>query len=309
VSGPLRTWSTEALGTTALVAVGESRALLPARAILSRELRAIDVACSRFRDDSELVRLNRETGKPVRVSALLFDAVRCALRAAELTDGLVDPTVGRTLRSAGYDATFAAVARREGRTFVPAFSSVPGWRGIKLDPAKSTVRIPRGVELDLGATAKALAADRAAQAIAEETSSGTLVSLGGDIATAGPPPEGGWPILLSDNHAASLDEPGETVSIYSGGLATSSTTVRRWQSTEGELHHIVDPRTGRPAASEWRTVTVAAGSCVDANTASTAAIVLGADAVGWLQGRGLPARLVRNDGSTKRVGGWSREAA
>jgi FAD:protein FMN transferase len=309
VSGPLGTWSTEALGTTALVAVGESRALLPARAILSRELRAIDVACSRFRDDSELARLNRENGKPVRVSALLFEAVRCALRAAELTDGLVDPTVGRTLRSAGYDATFAAVARREGRIFVPAFSSVPGWRGINLDPAKGTVQIPRGVELDLGATAKALAADRAAHAIAEETSSGTLVSLGGDIATAGPPPEGGWPILLSDNHAASLDEPGETVSICSGGLATSSTTVRRWQSTEGELHHIVDPRTGRPASTDWRTVTVAAGSCFDANTASTAAIVLGSDALRWLQRRGLPARLVRNDGSTTRVGGWSREAA
>jgi thiamine biosynthesis lipoprotein len=309
VSAALRSWSTEALGTTALVAVVDSGALPPAQKILMRELRAIDAACSRFRDDSELVGLNRAAGKPVGVSELLFEAVRRALRAAEMTNGLVDPTVGRTLRLAGYDATFAVVARRDGHSSVPRFTAVPGWRRIKLDPERHTVQAPRDVELDLGATAKAFAADRAAWAATGETGCGVLVSLGGDIAIAGPPPQGGWPVLLADDHTAALDGPGERIAISSGGLATSSTTVRRWQSAAGELHHIIDPRIGEPARSVWRTVTVAADSCLDANTASTAAIVLGSEATRWLEERSLPARLVSTDGTVVPVGGWSREAA
>ena len=243
------------------------------------------------------------------MSDLLLEAVRVALHAAEASGGLVDPTVGTTMRLSGYDRPMTVVRARDGRLFRPTFAPAAGWRTIQLDESRRTVRAPNGVELDLGATAKALAADRAALAAAAATGAGVLVSLGGDIAVAGEPPPGGWSIRLADDHAAPLDAPGPAVSVHSGGLASSGTTVRRWATAGGELHHIFDPRTGRPANSPWRTVTVAAASCVDANTASTAALVLGDDAPAWLDERRLPSRLVRLDGSVACVGAWPAEAA
>ena len=114
---------------------------------------------------------------------------------------------------------------------------------------------------------------------------------------------------VADDHAASLDEPGPTVAIESGGLATSGTTVRRWLAGGVPLHHIVDPRTGRPAVTPWRTVTVAARSCVDANVASTAAVVLGEDAPTWLAGLGVAARLVSESGEVVLAGDWPEDSA
>ncbi len=309
MSARATSFSFPALGTTATVAVTDPEALPPARTVLERELEAIDLACSRFRTDSELVRLNAASGDEVEVSGLLLEAVRVALHAAEASGGLVDPTVGNTMRLSGYDRPMTVVRTRDGRLFRPSFEPAAGWRTIQLDERRSTVRAPKGVELDLGATAKALAADRAAHAASAATGTGVLVSLGGDIAVAGEPPSGGWSIRLADDHAAPLDSPGPAVSVHSGGLASSGTTVRRWATAEGELHHIVDPRTGRPANSPWRTVTVAAASCVDANTASTAALVLGDAAPAWLDERRLPSRLVRLDGSVACVGAWPAEAA
>jgi thiamine biosynthesis lipoprotein len=288
--------------------VTDARALGPARALLERELEAIDDACSRFRRDSELARLNRAEGRAIAVSSTLLEAVEVALRAASMTDGLVDPTVGATLRRSGYDRTFALVRERDGGAFHAHFAPVPGWRSVEVDVESHTVRVPAGTELDLGATAKALAADRIAQGAAEAAGAGVLVSLGGDVAVAGEPPAGGWSIRLADDHAAPLEGPGPAVAIHAGGVATSGTAVRRWRSGRIELHHIVDPRTGRPARTPWRTVSVAAASCVDANIASTAAIVLGEAAEGWLSGRRLPARLVNASGATVLVAGWPAES-
>ena len=163
------------------------------------------------------------------------------------------------------------------------------------------MRTPSGVELDLGATAKAWASDHAARTIAEQTGCGVLVSLGGDIAVAG---DTTWPIRIAEDHTAPLDGHGPVVSIESGGLATSSTTVRRWRTDEGEAHHVLDPSTGRPATSCWRTVSVAAATCLAANVAATAAIVLSRSATCWLEDRRLPARLVSADGEVEVVGGW-----
>jgi thiamine biosynthesis lipoprotein len=184
-----------------------------------------------------------------------------------------------------------------------------GWQRIRIDRREGTVRVPAGVEIDLGATAKALAADRCARLVHTATGSSTLVSLGGDIAVAGAAPAGGWPILVTDDHRSDATAEGQTIAIAAGGLATSSTTVRRWRAGGKELHHIVDPRSGAPAGEVWRTVSVAARSCVDANTASTSAIVRGEGAIAWLERAGLPARLVRPDGTTVRTGGWPAEAA
>ena len=296
-----------ALGTTAILAVADPAGLMPARAVLDQELAAVDRACSRFRDDSELTRLNASAGRWVHVGALLFSALETAVEASRATGGLVDPTVGRTLRLAGYDATFRLVAGRDGGTFRARFAGVPGWETIELDEQRRAVRAPAGVELDLGATAKALAADRGARACAAAAGCGALVGLGGDFALAGEPPAGGWPIAFGDDHAGAPQQ-GSTVAVAAGGVATSSSTVRRWRSGSRDLHHVIDPRTGRPAVSYWRTVSVAARSCVEANGASTAALILGEGAEGWLAARRLPARLVGAAGEIVCIAGWPAAA-
>jgi thiamine biosynthesis lipoprotein len=164
--------------------------------------------------------------------------------------------------------------------------------------------VPEGVELDYGATAKALAADIASATAAETLDGGVLVSIGGDISTAGPPPPDGWPVRVCDDHGASDGEPGQTIALHCGGLATSSTTVRRWTRGDSEVHHILDPSSGRPVDVHWRTVSVTAASCVDANIASTTAIIRGERAPAWLEQLRLPARLVAPDGSVTLAGGW-----
>jgi len=303
-SRTLGTFSLRALGTTALVAVTEPEALLSARGTLLRALRAVDLACSRFRPDSELLRLNSANGATRRVGPVLWQALVAALETAHATDGLVDPTVGKAMRLAGYDRTFSRIALRDGTLVAATFVPCGRWAEIELDPDSRTARLPVGVELDLGASAKALTADRIAHDISESTGSGVLVSLGGDIALAGSAPTGGWVVGLADDHSIAADTVSTRVSIESGGLASSGIRVRRWRTANGEHHHILDPRTGRPARSPWSTVTVAAASCLDANAASTAAIVLANDAPQWLEARRLPAMLVRLDGRAVCVGGF-----
>ncbi|MDQ6927969.1 MAG: FAD:protein FMN transferase [Actinomycetota bacterium] len=295
-----------ALGTTARLLVTAADALPRAEAILREELDAIDRAASRFRPDSELAAINAARGRPVSVSPLFLEAVQVARRAARLTNGAVDLTVGRALRMVGYDRDFAEVVE-SGESLRIRLAPVPGWDLVEVDEARSTVRVPTGVELDLGATAKAFAADRAAESLTRKTGAGVLVSLGGDIAVAGPPPDSGWTIFVTDDHRRRADAPGQSIAIASGGLATSSTTVRNWRRGDKVLHHLIDPSTGQPAASCWRTVSVAAASCVDANTASTAAILRAHSASGWLNAQGMPARLVAHDGAVTLTGSWPAE--
>ena len=298
--------SFSALGTTATVAVVDHAALPAAREQLGRLLDAVDLTCSRFRADSELARVNRGAGETISISSELARFMRFALEAADATDGCVDPTLGVQLRQAGYDRTFALVRERASWRVVPRAGSRPTWKSVSLDETLCTLRVPLGVELDLGATAKALAADDAATAIAAACRTGVLVSLGGDLAVAGPPPTSGWAVQIADDHAA-RGSGGPTVSVTTGGLATSSTTVRRWRTDEGDAHHILDPRTGNPAVTPWRTISIAGATCFDANVAATAAVVLGDAALAWLRGRRLPARCVRQDGIVFTVGGWPSE--
>ena len=263
----------------------------------------VDRTYSRFRPDSELAILNSRAGADMPMSPLLAAALAAAIRAARLSDGLVDPTVGRAMRLVGYDDDFSrVVGRRE--LLDLRLEPVPGWQTVVLDPVGRTVRTSSGVELDLGSSGKAFAADLAAGAAHEASGAGVLVSLGGDIATAGEPPGGGWRVLVTDDSESPPDADGEVIAVHGGALATSSTTVRRWTRGGVGLHHLIDPRTGLPAVSPWRTVSVLAGACVDANTAATAAIILGPEAPAWLEERGLDARLAAADGTVRRVGAW-----
>jgi thiamine biosynthesis lipoprotein ApbE len=301
----------EALGSLVRLVVTEPGQLPAARRILDAKLAAIDAACSRFRPDSELAGLDAAEGAEVRLSPLLTRALAAALDAAATTDGLVDPTVGSAMVELGYDRHFSLLAPN-GTPVRLARRPVPGWRRIELDRATGTVRVPPGVRVDLGATAKALAADLAAARIHEALGCGVLVGLGGDIATAGTAPDSGWTIRVQDVTGpvdqAVEDGPTETVCLHTGALATSSTTARRWVRGGRQLHHILDPRSGLPVVSTWRTVSVAAPTCLAANVASTASIVRGANALLRLTERGFAARLVDDSGEVVRTAGWPRPA-
>jgi FAD:protein FMN transferase len=320
----------EVWSTTARVVVTDPSALQAARAVVEQVLAEVDLAASRFRPDSEIVRLPLAEGRPQPVGPLLAELVAAALAAARDTDGDVDPTLADSLAANGYDRDIDLLDRvpppaaSPSTTGVPASAGAgsvvvtvgaqrrpvlgvvrrprPDWRRIRLDGG--TLTLPAGVGLDLGATAKAFAADRAARLVAQSCGTGVLVGLGGDIATAGPGPEGGWRIRVQDGD----DEPGCTVALPAGSaLATSSTIRRRWVHHGRLVHHVLDPRTGLPAEPVWRTVSVAAPTCLQANTLTTAALVRGLPARSWLRGLGAPARLVSLDGDLVTLNGWPTE--
>lgn len=298
-----------ALGTTARVVVWPPPALPAACATVDGVLAALDLQASRFRADSELSWLHRAGGGVFLLSDGLAEAVGVALAAARWTGGRVDPTVGAALIALGYDRDFAAISDRRG---LPAAVPVPapGWRLVQLDGV--LLRLPEGIRLDLGATAKGVGADRAARAVMSpgQDAGGVLVSLGGDIATSGIPPRGGWPVSVAGEPGPAGPGPAaggaaaRLVRLPGGAVATSSVTVRQWRHGGRRVHHIVDPVTGLPANGPWRSVSVAAATCADANAAATAAIVAGPQAPQWLDATGLPARLVGRDGSLRHLAGW-----
>jgi FAD:protein FMN transferase len=292
------TYDFEIWSTTGRVVVTEERGLGPVVEIVRAGLTEVERACSRFRADSELSTLTPGTS---RLSPLLADLVATALESAEDSDGLVDPTVGGAMQELGYDRSIELLPA-DGAP-IRIVRSVPGWRRVRLDGAR--LELPEGVVLDLGATAKARAADLLAHRAAEIVGVGVLVELGGDIATGGPAPDGGWQVTVRDTE----DDPACQVTLSAGSAVATSSTVRRtWQRGGVRLHHVIDPRTAAPAAPVWRSVTVAA-TCVRANTATTAAVVLALDAPRWLSDRGYTARLVDQGHRVVRVGDWPAETA
>jgi thiamine biosynthesis lipoprotein len=292
-----------ALGTSARLAVWPPENLRGALAAVDDVLSSLDCQASRFRPDSEISWIHRSHGGLFMLSDGLAEAISVALAAAEWTGGLTDPTVGDALIALGYDRDFAAMdPDRHEPAGAP--TAAPGWWTVSLDGP--LLRLPAGIRLDLGATAKGLGSDRAVRAAlaAGGNSGGALVSLGGDIAIGGTAPRDGWPILVADRPDPDGSSQTQAVRLPRGAVATSSITCRQWRRAGHVLHHIVDPRTGLPADGPWQTVSVAAATCADANAAATAAIVAGEQAAGWLASTGLPARLVARDGEVRCARGW-----
>ncbi len=291
--------------TSARLVVTDADSLDAARAIVDEETTAVEIASSRFRDDSELALLDGRLSEGAEISSTLAMLIRGALTAAQLTDGAVDPTLGKAMDAIGYDRDIRLILDDDGPVRAIA-STRPGWRYVQLDGPldRRRLTVPAGLSLDLGATAKALAADRAAARIVTELGTGVLVSLGGDIATAGAAPHGGWQITVQDLP----DDPAGQISIDGGtAVATSSTQRRSWRRGDDVVHHIIDPVTGMSAPSIWRTASVAGPSCLVANALSTAAIVWGAQAPHHLAEHHVPARLVSADGQVIVLGGWPAE--
>jgi FAD:protein FMN transferase len=227
-----------------------------------------DRVFSRFRPESELSRLNRDASEVVVVSRLFACALRTALSAAAATDGLVDPTLGRAVEAAGYDRDFSLLGDDERPPGPPS----PGkWRSLRLSGC--LLSRPPGTVLDLNGVVKSLAVDAALQLTAGDA----FVSAGGDVAVRG---------------GSVVGLPGDgTLRLLAGGIATSGKTKRSWRRGGDVQHHLIDPRTGRPAESRWDEVTVAAGSCVGADVAAKAAFLLSDDGPSWLDERGLAGRF------------------
>lgn len=290
------------MGTTTTVAVQDPLALEPALIAAREVITAIDESCSRFKPHSELSCLNRAAGGPARrVSPLLAAAIDASLDAAAATGGLVDPTVCRLMERIGYVVTFGEM-ELSGPAIEVERHAVPGWDTVIRE--EDTVLLPQGVALDLGAVGKAWAADRAADATAQRIGEAALVCCGGDVAVAGTAPSSGWCVRVSErpDHTE-----GQDVLVYDGGVATSGTASRTWTRGGAVYHHILDPATALPAESTWRTVSVAAATCAQANAAATAAIILGERAIGWLQQLEVPARLIDIHGGVTTVGTWPCE--
>ena len=264
----------------------------------------VDASCNRFRDDSELSRLNGARGATLEVSSTLALALDAALRAAEATGDLVDPTVLPALLALGYDRDFDELALGDAVRERPAVPSM-GPSAIHLDRDAHTVTLDPPCQLDLGASAKALVVDLVADEVA--ASGGVVVELGGDVAVRGEGPEGPWAIAVSDALEVRGDEP--RVTLRHGGIATSSTTTRTWRVGERTVNHIVDPRTGHCARGLYTTATVSASDCVLANAFATAALLWNEDASYHIAQAGWSARLVRRDGSLEFVGGWPEDEA
>ena len=322
--GPAYEWTL--WSTTARVAVADPHALPSARRLMEHELAAVELAASRFRRDSEVRRLAARGGRVTPVSRTFATLLDAALTAARLTGGAVDPTLGNALAALGYDRDITEVARRGGQACpvcgegaaqtcsvceedagfrITVRRPAPGWQRVELDTDALTVRVPADVQLDLGATAKAWAADRCARVVAERLGIGVLVALGGDIATAGPAPRAGWQVLVQDQPG----DPAARISLPAGAaVASSSTRSRQWRRDGRELHHVLDPATCQPVEAVWRSVSVVAGDCVTANTWSTAALVLGGQAPRTLAAQHLPARLVTDAGNVRHLGAWPSAA-
>lgn len=337
----------EAIGCRHRIVVTRPETLAEAARVAEQVVAELDLAASRFRADSEVSRLAapvlvRSTRDGVSVTAdvspMLAGCLTVALHAARITDGLVDPTLGRAMVAAGYDADLDEVRRREGATAAAGGPGGPSpdvrhlstrtlpthtagelpevvvgivppttWLDVELTAhpdGTGTVTMPAGTLLDLGATAKAHAADLVAARLAATLPGGFLVSLGGDVAVAGELPPGGWVVGVEREDGSIV----QVVVSTGQALATSSTRLRTWEVDGAAHHHILDPRTGATAPPTWAQVTCAGASCAEANAASTAAVVLGESAPAWLEAHGIPARLDALDGRVLSTSGWPAPA-
>lgn len=256
----------------------------------------VERCLSRFQPDSELSALNRSAGRPFQASPLLFRTVSLALAAAESTNGLFDPTVLRALQAAGYDRSFELI---ESHPAVTVTAVLPNYKDVVCDPAFSVITVPPDRQLDLGGIGKGLAVDLAIEAT--EFLGDRCINAGGDIAARGHSASNrGWNIALEDGGANAFP----VVEVCDGALATSTTTKRRWSSGGRAAHHLIDPRTGLPSTSLFRTVTVVAASCVQADVAAKTALLMGEPGLDFVESLGMHAFAVRQDGTTAQTAGW-----
>jgi thiamine biosynthesis lipoprotein len=279
----------------------EDSGLMIAAAAVRAVMDDVSRAVNRFRADSDLSRINAGAGRFVRVSPLTIDLIDVACEVARWTNGCVDPMVGADLVAAGYDADIDVVRARTAVLPCRPSRVRSTWEAIRIDRTLNRVGIPAGTMVDLGASAKAWAAQEAAARAASLTGAPVLVGIGGDLAMCREPADG-WRVDVAELRGAAV----EALIVSEGAMATSSTIGRRFRGPDGtERHHLIDPRTGAAARSRWRTASVWAPSTVTANALSTWALIDADAAVAAVQSQGLAARFVSHDGVVSYAGTWA----
>lgn len=238
----------------------------------------VEQACSRFRPESELSRINASSRRDIGVSPMMEDVLRAAERARGISGGLVDAGVGEAVIGWGYDRTFEDVVGLEAE---PAAMSRPRWT-----ISAGTLQRSPGTLIDLGGIAKGWTCD-----LAVDLGLARVVSAGGDIRSADP-----------GTTASVLDPWGRVaarVQVGQGALATSSVSRRRWRVGDSEASHLMDPRTMRPVDGTVLSASVVTKTAADAETGAKTVLLLGADGLAWAEGCGWieSAMVVWHDGS------------
>ncbi|MGZ4690552.1 MAG: FAD:protein FMN transferase [Acidimicrobiia bacterium] len=302
----------EVMGTTAQVIAVDGPAGMVDDAVA--ELEALESRWSRFRPDSEISRLNERPGVPVLVSPTTFELIERAVEGWLLTAGRFDPTLLSELRAAGYDRSFELVGVGGPHDDIdgsPAsvLTRPTASRGerITLDRIAGTVTLGADVQIDPGGIGKGLAADLVVERMLADGARGALANVGGDLRVEGVGPDGaGWVVAVTDpTHA---DDVIRTVALDAGAVASTWRTKRAWLAPDGTArHHLIDPTTGRPAASGLAGVTVITGRGWQAEVLAKAAFLAGAVTGGeLLEDHGVAGLLVADDGTTHEVGAWAR---
>jgi thiamine biosynthesis lipoprotein len=294
----------DALGTQVLIVSPAADRLAQA---LCRLVAGYEASFSRFLPDSELERLCETTGEEVPVSPEMFEVLSLAARYWRETDGIFDPLIRPELEAAGYDRTFAAVAR-----WSPGHPQSPkaeraSFGDACLDAERRSVLLPEGAKLDLGGIAKGWIVDRLGEMLAPQGP--FLVDIGGDMVAQGAGPDGGsgWLIAVADPYRPEHDVC--WLRLQDQAIATSTTARRRWMRGNRWLHHLIDPRSGAPAESDVVQATVLAPTAVEADVCAKTALILGRDAgLGWLDQRGWAAMLITTNG-TVAGSRWPRDEA
>lgn len=263
--------------------------------LLGEEVARTDRLASRFRTDSELSAVNARAGEWVEVSWGFVAILTECLEAAKITDGLVDPTLGTSIKAAGYDQWAGQT------TETPSRTATGRWRQVGIRPGRrqAQVRVPAGSALDLGSVAKGWLADRLATAVARSGYE-VCANMGGDIR------------VIADSHWTVWADPelpgvaASPVDLVDGAIATSGVGRRSWRGG----HHLIDPRTGLSAETPWDSVSCVAATAAHANAAATAGMILGDQGPDWLAEQGIDARFVHLDHITT-TGRWpnQKEAA
>ena len=256
---------------------------------------------SRFRENSDVCRLNRSPGHWMELSPLTVALVRQAIQAWQATDGLFDPTVLAAVEAAGYTAGFETLPAHSSG---PVSAPVPGCDGIEIRAGQ--VRLPPGVRLDLGGIGKGYAADLLATELVAQGASGASVNLGGDVRVTGSPPTAeSWVVAIADESRPERDL--AWLSLAEGAVATSTRLRRRWRRNGREAHHLIDPGTGRPSTSTVASVSVVAAQAHWAEVLAKAALIAGLDAGSALLTRhGVAGLMVTEDGTEHPAGTWER---
>jgi thiamine biosynthesis lipoprotein len=258
-----------------LNAEGESSSVARGFAEARRFIEDSERRFTRFSADSELSQLNHSAGSWFPASPELVFVVMLAREFVDQTNGLFDPSILPDLNRIGYDRSMDLI-RDMGSTvddsLFPTRRRLP-LDGLIINPDENLIYLPEGVQLDLGGIAKGWIAEQAA-AILGEFSSACAVNAGGDMVLVGLP-EGKtmWEITLEDPRMPDL--PMTRLNVPPGAVATSSITRRIWNQAGKKRHHLIDPRTGEPAVTDWLSVTVLAPHADMAEVFAKALLIAG----------------------------------